>query len=1295
MTAFANEREELYSMKKLLRIVSLLLAVCVAAASFPQVGFAAGEGTTHTVQNLGFVSDLFTQGKVNDGDTIQILNSGFAAAPTKPGSTESTDTPWVIDKKVTITGGRLIVRAGGIVLGADVTFRDIILSFPASTRNAIIANGHTLTLENVTCGEYSFNLFCGGLINSNNEEFTVPMPAPGSAGTIQIKGNTSLQNQDNHGPGNIYAGNLCMGGMNGNNNRPEDNGPANTFTGNAVINIEDCKDVGTVYACGAQQRIPVGQTGGKITLPNPADYTVSGSVTVSGKAPNVEGAGSQETNVVYQGDGNLASKKFSDISSLSVEAGNLELADGSGFRDSRIVSLAPDAKLNLVKLAEAAPEIGEFSGGGFLILGAQQTLPITGTVTGTTRVAIGGTNYDNTQSITVPAAGRTYIQAPNSQDDAFLLLPYAAQPGMTLVRDNSGNWIASNGSSDGDGDKIQDFSFDKTAISVEAGNIAEFPLTVEASALVFLDFIPLNIYVNDKPCQRTPLDVDGDTYYTYTSSLGEFEMDFSGNTLGVAVDSQCSPGAYTIRISVPKEYTATGTVLFKDATLTVTDGTSPSQPVSIPVPQAKTGLTWTGAEQTGVDEGPGYTLTGHKASDAGSYTATAVLASGYQWDDGTQGDKNISWSIAKSTAPPAAPDGLAGIAPTSAASADGKITGTTAEMEYSSGSGFSNPKSCSAGETAGLAAGTYYVRVKETLNHVAGAAAQVTVPAYGAPYVTKISIETPADKLKYQVGDLLDVSGLTIKAAYSDGTSQTVAVTANMVSGFDSSQAAEVQVLTISYAGQDVSYEIQIAEPDAPQPEHQHKWSTDWTAGKDYHWHNCTVEGCPIQEHSKKAGYAAHTAGDWIIDRPAGTANSGSRYKACTVCGYEMERQTIPATGGGSSGSGSSGSGSSGSGSSGSGFSGGGSSSPSTITTTVKNPNGSTTTTTINNITGTVTAVTKNTDGSTVTVETQKNGVVTTTEKAADGSTVKTTANPDGSSQTTVKRSDGATASASTDIRGRTTAQVSLSGEAVRAAREDNKPVSLPIPAVNAASTADITLPGGSGAVRLKIPVKNAAPGLVAVIVKPDGSETVVKKSAIAEDGVVLTLNSNATVKIMDNSTAFFDVPAGSWEKNAVDFVSARGIFRGTGGGAFSPNSRMTRGMLAVVLHNLEDSPAHGLSGAFTDVGETWYTAAVQWAAKQGIISGYGDGRYGPNDIITREQLAVMLWRYAGSPMAADKALHFADADKASAYALEALRWAKENGIVNGDGNGLLNPQGAATRAQAAQMIMNFIQAQL
>nr|WP_325223875.1 S-layer homology domain-containing protein [uncultured Oscillibacter sp.] len=94
------------------------------------------------------------------------------------------------------------------------------------------------------------------------------------------------------------------------------------------------------------------------------------------------------------------------------------------------------------------------------------------------------------------------------------------------------------------------------------------------------------------------------------------------------------------------------------------------------------------------------------------------------------------------------------------------------------------------------------------------------------------------------------------------------------------------------------------------------------------------------------------------------------------------------------------------------------------------------------------------------------------------------------------------------------------------------------------------------------------------------------------------------------------------------------------------------------------------------------------------LMGGYGNGMFGPNDNITREQLAVMLWRYAGSPAATDKELHFTDADQASGFALEALRWAVENGIMSGKGGGILDPKGLATRAQTAQMLKNYLEGQ-
>lgn len=112
----------------------------------------------------------------------------------------------------------------------------------------------------------------------------------------------------------------------------------------------------------------------------------------------------------------------------------------------------------------------------------------------------------------------------------------------------------------------------------------------------------------------------------------------------------------------------------------------------------------------------------------------------------------------------------------------------------------------------------------------------------------------------------------------------------------------------------------------------------------------------------------------------------------------------------------------------------------------------------------------------------------------------------------------------------------------------------------------------------------------------------------------------------------------------------------------------------------------------FDDVSSgAWYAEGVAWAAENGIVSGYG-GQFGPDDSITREQFVVMLWRYAGSPEAGSQTLDFVDADQVSGYAQEALCWAVENGILRGVGNGVLDPGGTATRAQAAQLLKNFME---
>lgn len=134
----------------------------------------------------------------------------------------------------------------------------------------------------------------------------------------------------------------------------------------------------------------------------------------------------------------------------------------------------------------------------------------------------------------------------------------------------------------------------------------------------------------------------------------------------------------------------------------------------------------------------------------------------------------------------------------------------------------------------------------------------------------------------------------------------------------------------------------------------------------------------------------------------------------------------------------------------------------------------------------------------------------------------------------------------------------------------------------------------------------------------------------------------------------------------------------------------MSRAMLATVLYRIAGEPQVNHTNPFTDVpAGQWYTDGILWAQQNNIVSGYGNGRFGTNDPITREQIAAILWRYEGRPEVGKDA-EFADAAQISSYALEAVDWARANGIVNGKGNNRFDPQGNATRAEVATMLMNY-----
>ena len=180
-------------------------------------------------------------------------------------------------------------------------------------------------------------------------------------------------------------------------------------------------------------------------------------------------------------------------------------------------------------------------------------------------------------------------------------------------------------------------------------------------------------------------------------------------------------------------------------------------------------------------------------------------------------------------------------------------------------------------------------------------------------------------------------------------------------------------------------------------------------------------------------------------------------------------------------------------------------------------------------------------------------------------------------------------------------------------------------------------------------------------------------------------------------SLPFTDVRRGDWFYDDVRYAYEKGIMTGTSAALFSPNAKLTRGMIVTILYRMENSPAVSAAPGFTDVkaGE-WYSAAVAWAAANGIVTGYSETMFGPNDPVTREQLSAILYRYAiykgmSAVTTEENLAHFADGESISPYAVSAMNWAVGAGLINGADNRLL-PGESASRAQVAAIIHRYLE---
>lgn len=301
--------------------------------------------------------------------------------------------------------------------------------------------------------------------------------------------------------------------------------------------------------------------------------------------------------------------------------------------------------------------------------------------------------------------------------------------------------------------------------------------------------------------------------------------------------------------------------------------------------------------------------------------------------------------------------------------------------------------------------------------------------------------------------------------------------------------------------------------------------------------------------------------------------------------------------------------------------------------------------------TGTTNGSNSSSSNAAITAEENPGGPATTTvTDEATGTVTKSTQYPDGSSLTVETRTDGTV----------TTTETTANGVEVRT-----------VDAPGTAVTASVTIPPSAGSTTVTIPA-SVIPGTVAV--NADTGE-IIKLSVPTEDGLAVRLDGSANLILRDNSQYFNDVQAvDHWAAASIDFVSSHELFNGTASNTFAPDSPTTRAQLMTVLARLDGADTTGSA----------LRKGMEWAVGKGISDGSD-----PDGNISRQQLAAMLWRYAGSPDSG-YTLSGADAGSVASYARAAMAWAVENGIMNGYSDGNLKPEAPATRAHVAAMVQRF-----
>lgn len=231
-----------------------------------------------------------------------------------------------------------------------------------------------------------------------------------------------------------------------------------------------------------------------------------------------------------------------------------------------------------------------------------------------------------------------------------------------------------------------------------------------------------------------------------------------------------------------------------------------------------------------------------------------------------------------------------------------------------------------------------------------------------------------------------------------------------------------------------------------------------------------------------------------------------------------------------------------------------------------------------------------------------------------------------------------------------------------------------------------------------KVTVTDASGKAVEVSPNGDGTYSFTQPSGAVTITVTFKVLTDVSECPRDAScpmSGYTDLNMGEWYHDGIHYCLDEGLMDGVDAGMFAPNATTSRAMIVTILWRLQGSPEVEATETFTDVSpDAWYAKAIAWAVAEGVADGYGEGLFGPNDAITREQLAAMLWRYAASPETGGDLSAFADGADTSVWAQQAMSWAVSLGLINGVDSDRLAPKGQATRAQTATILMRFAQSE-